>query len=103
METWETVTMSRKEAPRAGLVKAALAGQIPNVQAAHALRISLRQFRRLKARFRAAGVRGLVQLVPLCRHSMAAISPARPAATPHPPWKLGSVPQSPTLTIDLDT
>jgi hypothetical protein len=66
METWETVTMTRKEAPRAGLVKAALAGQIPNAQAAHALRISLRQFRRLKARFRAAGVRGLVQLVSLC-------------------------------------
>jgi transposase len=60
METWETVTMSRKEAPRAGLVKAALAGQITNAQAAHALRLSLRQFRRLKARFRAAGIRGLV-------------------------------------------
>ena len=28
METWETLTMSRKEVPRAGLVKAALAGRI---------------------------------------------------------------------------
>jgi len=60
METWETVTMSRKEAPRAGLVKAALAGQITNAQGAHALGVSLRQFRRLKARYREAGVRGLV-------------------------------------------
>jgi transposase len=60
METWETVMMSRKEAPRAGLVKAALAGQITNAQAAHALSLSGRQFRRLKARYRATGVRGLV-------------------------------------------
>jgi transposase len=52
--------MSRKEAPRAGLVKAALAGQLTNVQGAQALQLSLRQFRRLKARYRAAGVRGLV-------------------------------------------
>jgi transposase len=55
METWETVTMSRKEAPRAGLVKAALAGRITNAQGAQVLGVSLRQFRRLKARYRAAG------------------------------------------------
>lgn len=60
METWETVTMSRKEAPRAGLVKAALAGRITNAQGAQALGVSRRQFRRLKARYREAGVRGLV-------------------------------------------
>jgi transposase len=60
METWETITMSRKEAPRAGLVKAALAGRITNAQGAQALGVSLRQFRRLKARYRQAGVRGLV-------------------------------------------
>jgi hypothetical protein len=60
METWETVTMSRKEAPRVGLVKAALAGQITNAHGAHALGLSLRQFRRLKARYRAEGARGLV-------------------------------------------
>ena len=59
METWETLTMSQKEAPRAGLVKAALAGQISNAQGARALRISVRQFRRLKARYQQAGVRGL--------------------------------------------
>jgi len=52
--------MSRKEAPRAGLVKAALAGRITNAQGAQALGVSLRQFRRLKARYREAGVRGLV-------------------------------------------
>ena len=60
MEPWETITMSRKEAPRAGLLKAALAGQITNAQGARALALSLRQFRRLKARYRAEGVRGLV-------------------------------------------
>src|SRR3990172_5282825 len=60
METWETLTMSQKEAPRAGLVKAALAGQISNAQGACAVGISVRQFRRLKARYRQAGVRGLL-------------------------------------------
>jgi transposase len=60
METWESVTMSRKEAPRAGLIKAALAGHITNAQGAQALRLSVRQVRRLKARYRAAGVPGLL-------------------------------------------
>jgi hypothetical protein len=44
--------MSRKEVPRAGLVKAALAGKITNAEGARALRLSVRQFRRLKKRFR---------------------------------------------------
>lgn len=52
--------MSRKEARRPGLIQAALAGKITTVEGAHALEISLRQFRRLKGRYRAAGVRGLV-------------------------------------------
>src|SRR6266849_6516087 len=56
----ETFTMSRKEVPRAGLVKAALAGKITNQEGARALRVSVRQFKRLKARFRREGVRGLV-------------------------------------------
>jgi transposase len=60
METWETVTMSRKEARRPGLVQAAVAGRITAAEGAHALEISPRQFRRLKARYRAEGVRGLV-------------------------------------------
>ncbi len=34
METWETLTMSRKEVPRGGLLKAALAGRISNTQGA---------------------------------------------------------------------
>src|SRR6266581_1125028 len=53
METWETFTMSRKEVPRAGLLKAALAGKISNAQGAHALHLSVRQFQRLKVRFTA--------------------------------------------------
>jgi len=52
--------MSRKEVPRAGLVKAALAGQITNAQGALALHLSVRQFQRLKPRVAAEGARGLV-------------------------------------------
>src|SRR5882672_2506138 len=56
----ETFTMSRKEVPRAGLVKAALAGKITNSEGARALRLSVRQFRRIKKRFGAGGARGLL-------------------------------------------
>ncbi len=52
--------MSRKEVPRAGLVKAALAGKITNQEGARALRLTVRQFKRLKARVRRQGLRGLV-------------------------------------------
>src|SRR5687768_12368423 len=52
----ETFRMSRKEAPRPGLLKAALAGRIRNDDAARALAITVRHFRRLKARFREQGV-----------------------------------------------
>lgn len=52
--------MSRKEVSRAGLVQAALAGKITNVEGARALRLSVRQVKRLKARRRASGVRGLL-------------------------------------------
>ena len=41
MDTWETLTMSRKEVRRAGLVKAALAGKITNAQGALVLRLSV--------------------------------------------------------------
>src|SRR5215831_10278850 len=57
----ETFTMSRKEVPRAGLVKAALAGTITNPEGARALHLSVRQFQRLKVRWRRDGLRGLVQ------------------------------------------
>jgi transposase len=60
METWETVTMSRKEARRPGLVQLAVAGTITTAEGARSLKLSPRQFRRLKARYRAEGVRGLV-------------------------------------------
>ena len=52
--------MSRKEVPRAGLVKAAVAGTITNAEGARALRLSVRQFRRLKRQFRTRGARGLL-------------------------------------------
>jgi transposase len=52
--------MSRKEARRPGLVQLAVAGTITTTAGARALAISPRQFRRLMARYRAEGVRGLV-------------------------------------------
>jgi len=47
--------MSRKELPRAGLLAAAVAGRITNREGAVALRVTLRQFQRLKQRFRVGG------------------------------------------------
>src|SRR6266568_2957292 len=55
----ETFTMSRKEVLRAGLVRAALAGKITNAEGAGALHLTVRQFKRLKARVRTEGVAGL--------------------------------------------
>ncbi len=52
--------MSSKEARRPGLVQAALAGKVTNAEAAAALALSVRQFRRLKAAYRRAGVEGLL-------------------------------------------
>lgn len=52
--------MSRKEVPRAGLLKAALRGQVTNAQAALALHLSVRQVQRLKRRFERDGPRGLL-------------------------------------------
>jgi transposase InsO family protein len=56
----ETFAMSRKEVPRAGLIKTALAGRITNAQGAAALGLTVRQFQRLKKRFRAEGAGGLI-------------------------------------------
>jgi transposase len=56
----ETFTMSRKEVPRAGLLKALLAGKATNAQGAVALRLSIRQVQRLRVRFQAEGVQGLL-------------------------------------------
>ena len=52
--------MSRKEARRPGLVQLAVAGKITTVQGARALGVTGRQFRRLKVRYQAEGVRGLI-------------------------------------------
>lgn len=52
--------MSRKEVPRAGLIKAALAGRITTAQGATGVGVSARQFQRLKVRFRAEGAQGLL-------------------------------------------
>jgi hypothetical protein len=55
----ETIHMSHKEIPRAGLLKAALAGKITNREGAKALQLTLRHFQRLKVRFRLEGAGGL--------------------------------------------
>jgi len=54
------LTMSSKEARRPGLVQAAVAGKVTNAEAARALGLGVRQFRRLKAAYRRAGVEGLL-------------------------------------------
>jgi transposase len=54
------LTMSSKEARRPGLVQAALAGKVTNGEAARALGLGVRQFRRLKAAYRRSGVAGLL-------------------------------------------
>ncbi len=51
--------MSRKEVPWPGLLKAALAGTFTNAEGAGALHLSVRQFIRVKHRFRADGAPGL--------------------------------------------
>ena len=51
--------MSHKEIPRAGLLKAALAGKITNQEGAKALQLTLRHFQRLKDRFHREGAGGL--------------------------------------------
>ena len=51
--------MSRKEVPRAGLLKAALAGKVTNAEGAGALHLSVRQFIRVKHRVQADGAPGL--------------------------------------------
>jgi transposase len=60
MKTWETLTMSRKEAPRIGLLKALVARRVTGREVAAALAVTVRQVWRLKRRFEAAGAEGLL-------------------------------------------
>src|SRR5262249_13526721 len=57
----ETFTLSRKELHRPGLLKALCGGRLTNAQVAAALRITVRQVRRLKRRFEAGGPGVLVR------------------------------------------
>jgi len=54
------LTMSSKEAPRPGLLKAVLKGKVTNLEVARALKLSVRQVRRLRRRYEQAGLKGLV-------------------------------------------
>src|SRR5882672_10058820 len=60
MNPRETLTMSRKEAPRAGLLKALVAGRVTGGEVAAALGLTERQVRRLRRRFETEGAEGLV-------------------------------------------
>lgn len=51
--------MSHKEARRPGLIQAAIEGKISNEEGARALGMSVRQFQRLKVRYRSQGLKGL--------------------------------------------
>ena len=51
--------MSRKEAPRAGLLKALVAGRVRSREVAVAPQVSERQVRRLRRLFEIQGVEGL--------------------------------------------
>src|SRR5262245_10309094 len=83
----ETFTLSRKELLRAGLIKAALAGEITNRQGAAALRLTVRQFQRLKQRVRHEGPAGIAhrgrgrpssrRLAPAVRHRVATLLQTR--------------------------
>src|SRR3989441_1779040 len=74
MNPRETLTMSRKEAPRIGLVKALAAGRVTEREVAAALHLSDRQVRRLRRRFETEGAEGLVH------RSRGRLSPRRLAA-----------------------
>lgn len=52
--------MSSKEAPRPGLLKAVLKRKVTNLEVARALKLSVRQVRRLRRRYEQAGLKGLV-------------------------------------------
>src|SRR5712692_8230264 len=60
MNPWETLTMSQKEAPRIGLLKALVAGRVIGREVATALGVTVRQVWRLKRRFESAGAEGLL-------------------------------------------
>src|SRR6267143_3231197 len=60
MNPRETLTMSQKEAPRAGLLQALVAGRVTGAEVAAALHLSDRQVRRLRRRFETEGAEGLV-------------------------------------------
>ncbi|MGH7326111.1 MAG: helix-turn-helix domain-containing protein [Candidatus Rokuibacteriota bacterium] len=67
--------VGRKELHRPGLLKAAITGRLTNAQVATALRITVRQVRRLKRRFEAGGAPAL------CHRSRGRPSPRQlPAA-----------------------
>src|SRR2546425_13306076 len=56
----ETFTLSRKELHRPGLLKALCGGRLTNAPGAAALRVTVRQGRRLKRRVEAGGPGALV-------------------------------------------
>jgi transposase len=60
MKTWETFTMSQKEAPRIGLLKVLVARRVTGREVATVLDVTVRQVWRLKRRVESAGAAGLL-------------------------------------------
>src|SRR5688572_32185520 len=60
MSPMDLVLMGNRDARRLGLVQAAVQGRITSREGAESLGMSVRQFKRLRARVREGGVRGLV-------------------------------------------
>src|SRR5438034_9074857 len=85
MKTWETLTMSRKEAPRVGLLKALMARRVTGREVAAALAVTVRQVWRLKRRFEVAGGAGLLPPRPGRPSPRRAPPRLRPPGAPPPP------------------
>jgi len=75
----ETFTLSPKELHRPGLLKALGSGRLTNAQVAAALRITVRQVRRLKRRFEQGGPSALAH-----GNRGPALPPRVPAAVARP-------------------
>src|SRR5260370_545363 len=84
MKTWETLTMSRKEAPRVGLLKALVAKRVTGREVAAALAVTVRQVWRLNRRFESAGAAGPLPPRP-GRPAPPPLAPPPPPPRPPPP------------------
>src|SRR3970282_165449 len=93
MNPWETLTMSQKEAPRIGLLKALVARRVTGREVALALDVTVRQVGRLKPRFQAAGGEGPRNPPPPAPRP--APAPGAPRQAPPPAPAVSGPPRAP--------